>query len=380
MQSIHARAEASEFGLVAHICVITRRHTTISYSHPAIKGFCISSQKVGMVCHSTPPEQGASTVSFTIMAAQSVSTKSALRLGLETPLGAPLRRAIMRNEAAKERRFVYSQASKAGVLPLAGQGLMDLWEPKASSDTFFILGAGSSINNLTDQNFREIRSHRSVGVNTWPIHSFIPDFYSFECVSWIGDGLDFSRALRSLGRADISKVRPPVVVLRLKTDEEIAQLQTLPQGFEDRLFFYGRVAPSTRRVRNLARDLSSFLHSEGTTSPQVVLDSGASIVRMISLGISLGFRRIVLTGVDLNNSTYFWQENPQYDSRRELFPIFSRQVGSMHETQERGRRPFVAIEMFTELSKVFDKSFGGQMYVSSTESALASVMPVYRWK
>ena len=218
-----------------------------------------------------------------------------------------------------------------------------------------------------------------MGVNTWPIHSFIPDFYSFECVSWIGDGLDFSRALRSLGRADISKVRPPVVVLRLKTDEEIAQLQALPQGFEDRLFFYGRVAPSTRRVRNLARDLQSFLHSEGTTSPQVVLDSGASIVRMISLGISLGFRRIVLTGVDLNNSPYFWQENPQYDSRRELFPIFSRQVGSTHETLERGRRPFVAAEMFTELAQVLEKDFGGQMYVSSKESALASVMPVYSW-
>jgi hypothetical protein len=101
---------------------------------------------------------------------------------------------------------------------------------------------------------------------------------------------------------------------------------------------------------------------------------------MISLGISLGFRRIVLTGVDLNNSPYFWQENPQYDSRRELFPIFSRQVRSMHETQERGRRPFVATEMFTELSKVFDKSFGGQIYVSSKKSALAGVMPVYGWK
>jgi len=285
----------------------------------------------------------------------------------------------MRAEARKERVFLSSQAAKAGGLPLFGQNLMDLWEQKCSSNIFFILGGGASINNLTSENFEEIGRNRSVGVNTWPIHSFIPDFYSFECVSWIGDGLDFSRALRSLGQPAISQAKPPVVVLRLKTDEELGQLSALPRAFEDRLFFYGRVTPSTRMMRNLALDLSWFLRNEGNLNPQVVLDSGASVVRMISLGISLGFRQIVLTGVDLNNSPYFWQENPEYDSVREQFPIFSRQVGPTHETLERGRRPFIAAEIITELAAVVEKEFNGQIYVSSKDSALASRLPVYSW-
>ena len=100
------------------------------------------------------------------MATQTYSLKSALRLFLETPLGRPIRRSIMRAEARKERVFLSSQAAKAGGLPLFGQNLMDLWEQKCSSNIFFILGGGASINNLTSENFEEIGRNRSVGVNT----------------------------------------------------------------------------------------------------------------------------------------------------------------------------------------------------------------------
>ena len=313
------------------------------------------------------------------MVSSSSIAKSALRIVLEGSWGAFFRRAIMCRETKGERLFVAAQAKKASTVPLSREGLASLLEDKPSAKTFFVLGSGASINRLSAANFEEIGANRSVGINTWPIHSFIPDFYSFECVSWIGDGLDFSRSLGLLHRKDVQKARPPLVVLRLKTEFELEQLAGLPEEFKDRLFFYGRVAPATREVSNLVADLEFLLKSFSRRGPFVVADSGSSIVRMVALGISMGYREIVLTGVDLNNAPYFWQENSEYDAARSRFPIFSRQVGATHETLERGHRPFIVTEMVSALAEVIDSRYDGKLFVSTGESTLADFLPVYPW-
>ena len=308
-----------------------------------------------------------------------LSARKALRIALEGPRGAFLRRTIMRGEIERERLFVAAQAAKASTVALTTAGLSSLLKHKPNADTFFVLGSGASIDGLSMDNLEEIGANRSFGVNRWPIHSFIPDFYSFEWVPWIGDGLDFSRSLGLLHRADGRKAKPPLVVLRLKTEFEVGQLTGLPEEFQDWLFFYGRVAPSTREVSHLVADLEFLLGTSLPREPVVVADSGSSIVRMIALGIAMGYRKIVLTGVDLNNAPYFWQEDSQYDDIRSRFPIFSRQVGPTHETLERGRRPFIVTEMVGALAEIIDSRFQGTLYVSSVESTLAGLLPLYRW-
>ena len=314
------------------------------------------------------------------MVSPSSIARRALRIVLDGPWGALFRQSIMRSEIRRERIFVAAQAEKASTVALTEEGLSSLLKEKPSADTFFVLGSGASINRLSPDNFEEIGANRSVGINTWPIHSFIPDFYSFECVPWIGDGLDFSRSLGLLYREDVRKVKPPLVVLRLKTAFEVEQLAELPEEFEDRLFFYGRVSPATREVSNLVADLEFLLRSSMQLEPVVVADSGSSIVRMVALGIAMGYRKIVLTGVDLNNAPYFWQENSRYDEIRSRFPVFSRQVGATHETLERGRRPFIVTEMVSALAEIIDSRFQGTLFVSSVESTLADLLPLYPWR
>ncbi len=48
------------------------------------------------------------------------------------------------------------------------------------SDTIFILGSGSSVNDLTEENWTVINSHDSIGFNFWLIHEFVPTFYFIE--------------------------------------------------------------------------------------------------------------------------------------------------------------------------------------------------------
>ena len=169
------------------------------------------------------------------------------------------------------------------------------------------------------------------------------------------------------------------MVLRLKTEFELGQLAGLPKEFKDRLFFYGRVSPATRDISNLVADLEFLLRFSPQREPVVFADSGSSVVRMVALGIAMGYRKIVLTGVDLNNAPYFWQENAQFDEVRSRFPVFSRQVGANHETLERDRRPFIVTEMVSALADIIDSRYDGKLFVSTSESTLADFLPVYPW-
>ena len=49
-----------------------------------------------------------------------------------------------------------------------------------SSDKLFILAPGSSINNITKNEFQEISNHDSIGLNYFIFHEFVPTNYLIE--------------------------------------------------------------------------------------------------------------------------------------------------------------------------------------------------------
>ena len=55
-----------------------------------------------------------------------------------------------------------------------------LFEKKKNKEKIFIFGSGPSIKDLNYQNYKEIRSHCSIGINKWIFHEFITDYYMIE--------------------------------------------------------------------------------------------------------------------------------------------------------------------------------------------------------
>jgi hypothetical protein len=306
-------------------------------------------------------------------------TSTARALG-ELPSAARARRRIMRGEAAAEQKFVEVQAVVGRAKSLSPSLLNQVVRPKLAADTFFILGSGASIEELTPQHFEEIGRQRSVGINNWPVHPFVPDFYSFESVPGVGDGQDFPRALQMLSREDIVRAKPGILVLRPKTKPEIDNLRLVPEALKDNIMFHGRITPATRRPSNLVQDLRGFFGTVAMSHPSVMIDSGASVVRMASLAISLGFRNIVFAGVDLTNSQYFWEKNPAYLKGLKSSPPVNNQKTASHETLSKNTRPFSVIDMVRGLSEYLTNDMGGKVLVTSKESALAEFLDVYRWE
>ena len=298
-----------------------------------------------------------------------------------------VRSAITLKEARAEQRFVNGQAEKSGVKAFQPNSFESMLESKKQADTLFVMGSGESIRNLSSVNFEEIRSQRSVGINNWGIHRFVPDFYALESVPWVGDGKDFARALGLLSREDIVGARPPLLVLRPPTGRQLPELATLPSPLADRVFYYGRVSPSTRRVSNLGQDAKSILAPLIAAHPGVFLDSGASVVRMVGVALSLGLTRVVLTGVDLTHTDYFWENNPEYDlSTLRDMPVNNQKgywseksSSGQHETMNTTIRPFSVSEMLAALSPVLLQHFGLTLFVSSPQSGLAGFLPIFDW-
>jgi hypothetical protein len=299
---------------------------------------------------------------------------------LDGNAGEPFRRIVLDGEARRENRFVENRAAQSGIRALDWRQLRSGTRMKPDADTFFVLGSGSSVEELSLGNFEEIGSNVSVGINNWPLHPFVPDFYCFESVPRVGDGKDIYRALGMLARADILDRRPPLLVLRPKLGEDRGIFESVPAVLRDNLFYYGRISPATRVVKHLEADIAHYFDRVACDQHSVLLDSGASVARMAVLGLLLGYRNITFVGVDLTGSSYFWEANPSYlDPRNVNGPVNNQRPGD-HETLSKTTRPFSALEMIEALAQYVTGRLDGRVSVASDSSALSAVLPRHSWK
>ena len=289
----------------------------------------------------------------------------------------PVRTLISQREARREQLFVEHRSRELGFKSLIVAELLEK-ASKPIADTMFILGSGSSIERLTVQQFEHIRSGISVGVNAWVLHDFIPDIYAYEPVP--DDRTDHYHTLGLLNRREVVEEKPLILVLRPRTPVEDGQMAQIPKELISRTFLYGRVAPVTRNVDVLSSDLANLVTAFSKLRAEAVtLDSGASIVRMASIAVRLRIPRVVFVGVDLNTTEYFWHANPAHLERHGLSNFESGQTGLVHETLSSATRAFAVTDMLRAMGTVHSALNGGEFFVASASSRLASQMALYTW-
>lgn len=296
---------------------------------------------------------------------------------LEGPFGGVLRGQVFRTEVAREADYVERQRKASGLRESTQNEVREELLSRVD-ETFFILGSGSSVEDLPASGFRTISQGVSVGINAWVLHDFVPTAYCFEPVP--NRETDHYNTLSILNRPEVVQSMPALLVLRPRTQVEFEQLHQTPIQLMSRILLYGRVAVTTRNQSNLARDTRRSLELLARRRlPFITLDSGASIVRMTSLAIQLGFKKIVYVGVDLNNTNYFWEVNPSYLAKREIASFASGQTGVRHETLSSGPRPFPVTEMIRGIKEGLADTDDLQLYSGSPNSELARFLPVFQW-
>lgn len=269
--------------------------------------------------------------------------------------------------------------ASAGVRPRLAEATFLETLGGASKEFFFILGNGDTVNELTDGDFDFIRNYFSVGLNAWPVHPFVPSAYGFEM--WSGlerDNSEFGFLLKTAARKARSR-SAALWILRPKP-EQLEQLSEIVAGHDDvSLEVYGRanIGSSTREGlrKEIAWELTFLLNP--SLRRIVLLDNGASVVRMISLALLTGFKRVILVGVDLKPNPYFWY-NPKFIAKfGDFTEICRRHPEEGTDTLQTRDRPFGAHEFIVSMSAVAANTFGSEILVSSGGSALAEALNVF---
>ena len=287
---------------------------------------------------------------------------------------------LWRRHVLRSSKSSYEISAKAGYRDLDFH--YPLFGPSQKNSTFFILGSGSSINELSEEDFDHIKEGVSIGINVWAIHPFIPSAYAFETGKSGGEPAEDTLFITDLlERRSLAADNPKFLFLRPTLPSTTANLVKAPTEGNPEQYLYGRANLTTRLSANLPRDVERILNSmtTGRTRPNVLLDNGASVVRMLVLGFLQGFTKIVLTGVDLDNRPYFWLAPDYPHATEEILRLFSRPSTLAHSTNSTENRPFTTEKAIRAVAEILTKKYGVEVFVGSKESTLSAALPSYKW-
>jgi len=306
--------------------------------------------------------------------------KTSLRKLFESPAAASLRKQVWKRAAARASQSAEMVASSYGYRTL--DVTEEFFGPGKSKETLFLLGGGSSINDLSDSDFAHMKFHTSIGFNVWAIHPFVPDAYSFETGKQEDGPSEDTRFIsQQLLRQDVIRAGPKFLFLRPTLPSNPKNLVQVPQELHNNQYLYGRANLPTRDHSNLFTDVHQILqcYKMGEAPSNVLLDNGATVIRMLVFGALQGFKSIVLTGIDLDDRPYFWLAPEYRHGSPEVSRIFPRRSGVPHDTLETVDRPFPVDQVIVALRKALQEDFGITVYVGSSRSTLAPGVPVYPW-
>lgn len=185
---------------------------------------------------------------------------------------------------------------------------------RKSSDTIFILGSGYSINNLTAKDWDLIESHDSFGFNSWMFHKHIPTYYGWE-ISFKKTYYDAQN--RALASKQGAYKNVPVFMQYQHAVNRSFSLEDIAVS-EDNLYYFTPFFPHTTNRSLLKKMVRKKLNSKTKELNEVVNYSG-SLSYIIMMCYYLGYKEIVLLGIDLNDPRYWFMRDYDLDEHAQGF-------------------------------------------------------------
>jgi hypothetical protein len=217
------------------------------------------------------------------------------------------------------------------------------------SDTVFIFGSGYSLNAISASEWQQIARHDTVSFRAFPKQSFIrADYHVTGEVDFLDE---YAERLR-----ENPLYRDTVFVVqkgwRAYNGNNLIGRRLLNPG--SRIFRYQRIcrgvfAPPSRDFK------TGLVHGYG------------SVVSVTNFAYLMGWRTIVLAGIDLNDKRYFWL--PPTETRTYEKP------GITVESTFTGAADIVS--MLGRWGELFERE-GVKLWVHNPHSLLTRVLPVFR--
>lgn len=240
------------------------------------------------------------------------------------------------------------------------------------SDTVFVLGGSESINEITEKQWEHIAEHDSIGMNWWPVHTFIPTYYYTNYPR----GEVYFEYFQSVLEKNLKNYTDTVFFI----NGNRAARRGIHPRVTDRLFpgsplccFYRYPEP----IR-LAEDKMVFTAESFTST--IYYRGGLSLV--LDLMNKLRYRNIILMGVDLLNAVHFYDTYPEMQWQFDTG--YSRPVDSKRKEQHgtlhtKGNTKLPISEYLYAVNDLYFKPAGVNFFVGSGKSILADRVPAYQF-
>lgn len=224
----------------------------------------------------------------------------------ERKLSLSKRSFIIINEWEARQRQCLRYARRKGFVVAFKENL----QPYKTCDTLFILGSGPSINDLTGKQWVHISARDSIGFNFFLLHPHVPTYYSVELRPAYTDlFLECYRAT-----APEFKKIPVLSNLYNLMNLPEKQLNSIRQSISN---LYGTAPRMFKGAgkQNLEEILHYHYSTRNFVEDNLLIHYRASLMLTLSLGVLLGYKNIVLAGIDMSSNDYFFFDQKKYHSQ-----------------------------------------------------------------
>ncbi len=169
-------------------------------------------------------------------------------------------------------------------------------------DVFYIIGAGGTVNDLSEADITAIEAGTSACINMAAVAPIAFDLYSLELVEYDADYRAIAEKLRN-------QTKPALIWYQNRKKHETEWIAKLAREFP--VFRYARVSVSVRKKLAVFDHIwAKFMARRVLDTPDLALSFAltGSVARLTLLALALGFKRIGFVGVDLGSTPYFWLE------------------------------------------------------------------------
>ncbi|WP_143871756.1 hypothetical protein [Catenovulum sediminis] len=242
--------------------------------------------------------------------------------------------------------------------------------------TAFILGCGSSINDVSNNEWQCIKQHYSVGLNLFFVHEFVPSVHFTEFKN-TPKFIEFfeKRALKH----QPFKETPLLISARYIAQSAVEYLEFASRK---QVAFYPTVSVKTKDPELLSSLIPYFYRRANILTHHMSnLDSA------INYCVTMGYNDIRLVGVDLYDEAYFYQSHQDNISKQAQAVLHEINANGTHRNVSRTAHATASKEISSQLGNLPITEYlpwlqqnvlnrqNIQLSVVNPKSLLASVLP-----
>ncbi|MBU1077483.1 MAG: hypothetical protein KKH98_09340 [Spirochaetes bacterium] len=169
------------------------------------------------------------------------------------------------------------------------------------SETVFILGGSESINDVTEKQWNYIAKHDSFGMNWWPVHEFVPTYYQ---TAFPVDP-NFRKRLEDAISKRKKDYNDTIFFLSDRVIKRGMHPRLLKEFFSENPLCCSYKYPE----RILIKDRNYFIKEDFKRG--IVYRGHLNVI--LYLLMELGYKNIVLIGIDLINAVHFYDHYPSME-------------------------------------------------------------------